>query len=68
MNVIQNNDARCEVDGVEYNAVTAPTGLCFGDFGQCAGYPTPKCQRFEQSCIDVFRNDKTNVIWVKAVP
>lgn len=69
MNILQNNDARCEVDGVEYNAVTAPTGMCFGDFGKCAGFLTPLCATFtEVACHAHMRNDKTNVIWVKAVP
>jgi hypothetical protein len=70
MNVIQNNDARRVVHGVEYHAVTARNGLCRSTAAYCTLYSDP---RREVGCKDLpchkhLRKDRTDVIWVKAVP
>jgi hypothetical protein len=55
-------EASCEVDGVEYHAVSAPKpGACTG----CAAEERGPCLRLDP-CTVGSRSDRSGVIWVRA--
>jgi hypothetical protein len=55
-------EASCEVDGVEYHAVSAPVpGECTG----CAAEERGPCLSLDP-CSKLGRADRSHVIWVRA--
>jgi hypothetical protein len=58
-------EASCEVDGVEYHAVTAPSNKCDG----CVAYSPrvdPALCGGLSPCVDEYRADRSTVVWVRA--
>lgn len=54
-------EASCEVDGVEYHAVSAR-----GCEGCAAKDTTPGLCRSLGGCGEAVRQDRTNIVWVRA--
>lgn len=68
MNILQNNDARRMVHGVEYHAVTG-TNACATKSGErCALLSVLTDCGPDARCIPGHRRDGSHVIWVKVTP
>ena len=60
----ENNENKCEVNGVDYVAVVA-TSICDGCDGEDRDY-NELC-RYLGMCEESKRSDERNIVWVKKV-